>query len=90
MSNYGTGWVKVGYIAKELTRFIHPLIAEEKIVRVDVKHIKFYIVYMRVGYYITITISRKGQWEQQVVMASKRVNNIMQWNFSITDSLLGT
>ena len=71
--NYGTGWVKVGYIAKELTQFIHPLIAEGKIVRVDVKHIKFCIVYMRVGYYITITISRKGQWEQQVVRASKRV-----------------
>lgn len=71
--NYGSDWVKIGYIARELTRYIHPLLANGNIVSVDVKHIKFCIVYMRVGYYITINITKKGQWEEQVVRASLKV-----------------
>ena len=71
--NYGFDWVKIGYIAKELTRFIHPLMGNGKIVSVDVKHIKFSLVYLRVGYYITINITRKGQWEEQVARASQKV-----------------
>lgn len=71
--DYGNNWVKIGYIAKELTRYIHPLLANGNIITVNVKHIKFCIVYMRVGYYITINISKKGQWEDQVIRASLRV-----------------
>ena len=71
--DYGSNWVKIGYIAKELTRFIHPLLANGNIVTVNVKHIKFCIVYMRVGYYITINITKKGQWEEQVIRASLKV-----------------
>lgn len=65
--------MKVGYIARELTRYSHPLLANGNIVTVNVKHIKFYIVYMRVGYYITINIAKKGQWEEQVIRASLQV-----------------
>lgn len=65
--------MKVGYIARELTRYIHTLLANGNIVTVNVKHIKFYIVYMRVGYYITINIAKKGQWEEQVIRASLQV-----------------
>lgn len=36
--NYGCGFVRIGYIAKELTRFIHPLLSNGTIVSVDVKH----------------------------------------------------
>ena len=45
--DYGSNWVKIGYIARELTRYIHPLLAT-----VNVKHIKLCIVYMRVGFYV--------------------------------------
>ena len=71
--DYGSNWVKIGYIARELTRYIHPLLANGNIVTVNVKHIKFCIVYMRVGYYITINITKKGQWEEQVIRASLKV-----------------
>ena len=62
-SVYGSEWVKIGYIARELTRHIHPFLANGNFVSVNVKHIKFCIVCTRVGYYIT----KKGQWEEQVV-----------------------
>ena len=71
--DYGSGWAKIGYIAKELTRFIHPLLKTHSVISIDVKHIKFCIVYSRVGYYITINVTRKGQWEEKVIRASKKV-----------------
>ena len=39
--NYGGGYKPVGYIAKEHTNFLHPLIALKKITDVRIKHIKF-------------------------------------------------
>ena len=44
----------MGYIAKELTKFLHPLIALKKITDVGIKHIKFRTAFKNIGYYIMI------------------------------------
>lgn len=70
--NYGTGWKTVGYIASELTRYLHPSI-ERNSLTVTIAHIRFRVTYMLAGYYLTINITRKGQWCSQVIIASKTV-----------------
>ena len=67
--------MKIGYIAKELTQFLHPLskCGYRYLTNVSLKHIKFRTSYLRPGFYATIQITRKGQWEKSVIKASKRV-----------------
>ncbi len=64
---------KVGYIAKELTQYVHPVLYDKSL-DVSVKKIRFCTTYCMVGYYLTINISKKGLWDKQVISASKRVN----------------
>ena len=73
MLDDGHEWSKIGYIAKELTKFLHPLLKHGFITNVSLKHIKFRASYLKVGSYATIQITRKGQWENAVLKASKRV-----------------
>ena len=73
MLDYGQDWSKIGYISKELTRFLHPLMKCGFITNVSLKHINFRTNYLRVGFYATIQVTRKGQWENSVIKASKRV-----------------
>lgn len=73
MLDYGHGWVKIGYIAKELTQFLHPLLKCDHITSVSLKHINFRTSYLRAGFYATVQITRKGQWENTIIKASKRV-----------------
>ena len=70
--NYGSGWIIVGYIPSELTCYLHPLIESNSIV-VTISHILLRVIFMLTGYYLTINITRKGQWCPQVITASKRV-----------------
>lgn len=69
--NIGSDWNKVGYIARELTRELHPLI-ENSNIKVNVARIRFRVNYLLVGYYITLNISKKGPWSKKVVKASKK------------------
>ncbi len=64
--NYHT----VGYIAKELTKYLHPVLSTLK---VDLNKIKFCTTFLRIGFYITIDITKNGAWEDEVVWASKYV-----------------
>ena len=73
MLRFAQEWKKVGYIARELTQFLHPLLKQDKITNVCLKHIKFRATYQKVGFYATIEITRRGAWEQSVVKASKKV-----------------
>ena len=73
MLEYGNEWSKIGYIAKELTKFLHPLLKHGLITDVSLKHINFRTSYLKVGFYATIQITRKRQWENAVLKASKRV-----------------
>lgn len=70
--NYGEGFKPVGYIARELTRLLNPLLGNQ-IVSVGVKHIKFRTTFQNIGYYTTIIITKKGHWDNSIVKKSKSV-----------------
>jgi hypothetical protein len=63
---------KVGYIASELTKYVHPVLNQQDL-EVDVDRIWFCIKFKMVGFYLTIGITRKGLWDNAVVQASKKV-----------------
>lgn len=63
---------KVGYIASELTKYVLPHLHESEF-DVSVKHIRFCTNFWRVGYYITLELSRQGLWNKEVIKASKHV-----------------
>ena len=64
---------KVGYIPKELTRYLHSLLKASKL-DVSVKNVRFCTTYLLIGYYITLNISKKGTWDDFVVTASRKVD----------------
>lgn len=64
---------KVGYIARELTKFVHPLLSDPSL-EVSVNKIRFSTTFLMIGFYLTIDITRKGVWEKAVVKASSKVN----------------
>jgi hypothetical protein len=64
--------VFVGYIPQELTCFIHPLLQAGNM-EVSVRNIRFRTNYLRVGFYLTINITKTGLWDNAVVAASKNV-----------------
>lgn len=56
--NYGDGPCHVGYIPKELAKYIHPLLKENAITKVEIGHIIFSLKWYRVGFYMKILITR--------------------------------
>jgi hypothetical protein len=68
--DYGTGWTHLGYIASELCKYLHPLIAIGDIIYVYIEHIKHRVDFMRMGFYPKIWIKRRGEWEARVVRKS--------------------
>jgi len=70
---YEDDWCKVGYIAAELTKYLHKVWYDGLDFEVTVKYIKFRTSYLKVGFYITINITRKGEWEPEVIRAAKKV-----------------
>ena len=71
--DYGTGWAHVGYIASELCKYLHPLIAAGDILDVYVQHIKYRVDFLKIGFYPKIVIKRRGEWENLVVRKSMSV-----------------
>lgn len=67
-----TGFHRVGYIARELTQYIHPHLNTDNILA-TVKRISFRVDFLMVGYYLTIDITKQGEWSPDVVRASKGV-----------------
>ena len=67
------GFKPVGWIPSELTKFIHPILHEKEYLSVSVKHIKFRVLTNHVGFYITINVSKEGEWHKDVTRASKGV-----------------
>lgn len=65
--NHGSGFFHCGYIASELTQYLHPLIDTDKIVDVSLEHIQFRVSFSRMGYYPKVLITRKGAWEKFVI-----------------------
>ena len=56
--DYGTGWTHVCYIASELCKYLHPLIAAGDILEVYVQHIKYRVDFLKIGFYQKIFIKR--------------------------------
>ena len=63
---------KVGYIASELTQFVHPLLKEQSL-EVSVRAIRFCTTFLMIGFYLTIDITKRGLWERPVIKASRKV-----------------
>ena len=63
---------KVGYLASELTQFVHPLL-EDPSLDVSVNKIRFCTTYLMIGFNLTITITKRGLWEKSVIKASRKV-----------------
>ena len=63
---------RVGYLAHELTQFLHPLLNDPSL-EVSVNKIRFCTTFLMIGFYLTINITRKGLWEKAVVKASCKV-----------------
>ena len=73
MIDYGEGKERVGYIARELTKFIHPLLCSDSIINVSIGEIKFQTLWLRIGFYMSVLITRQGEWERSVVNAARKV-----------------
>ena len=71
--DYGFGFKHVGYIAQELTKFIHPVIKQRRLQHTSVYDIKFRTAWAKTGYYLTLQLTSKGEWPSQVLRASARV-----------------
>lgn len=63
---------KVGYIASELTKHVQPFLKDPHF-HTEVKRIRFRTTYMMIGFYITIELSKKGLWHNDIIKASKSV-----------------
>lgn len=66
-------WHFVGYIPKELTKYIHEAMKDGKLMSVHICHIKYRVEWKRKGYYMKISITRKGSWPNYVVRKSLSV-----------------
>ena len=66
------GYKKVGFIARELTQFVHPLLKEQSL-EVSVRVIHFSTTFLMIGFYLTIDITKRGLWERPVIKASCKV-----------------
>ena len=71
--DYGTGWACVSYIASELCKYLHPLIATGDILDVYVEHIKYRVDFFKIGFYPKICINQHGECQAQVVRKSMSV-----------------
>jgi len=71
--NYGSGWNVVGFILRELTQFIHPVLQRNKLSGQRIGHIRFRTHWSTPGFYILIYLKCKGMWPREVIKASKRV-----------------
>ena len=71
--DYGTGFKHVGFIAEELTKFVYRVLNSRRLQHASVYQIKFRTQWAKLGYYMTLLLSCKGEWPPQVLKASARV-----------------
>ena len=71
--DYEQGWKLVGFLLKDLTQFVHPVMQSDSLSSVKVGDIRFRTHWSTRGFYMKIKIKCKGVWLQQVVRASQRV-----------------
>ena len=62
-----------GYIANAVTGLLNALLSDNKIISVDIKHIRFRTTFQNIGFYITVLITKRGPWHENIVRKSKSV-----------------
>ena len=70
--DYDKGLKPVGYITKEMTPFLHPLLTSNAPVTVAVKHIKFRTLRSQIGYYMALNVTKQGLWDKVVQAANEK------------------
>ena len=60
--DYSTVFISVGYIARGVTKCLHPLIEKNALINVEVEHISFSFTFGLSGHYMALSISKKGKW----------------------------
>ena len=58
--DYGKGKKHVGYIAKELSQFIHPLLRSDSITKVEIEHTKFTFKWQLKDWFLHKTFDNKA------------------------------
>ena len=71
--NYGKGQVSIGCIPRELTEYIHLLLENSLIARVEIDNIAFRTRYWKMGFYMKLLITRYGEWEPFAVAIARGV-----------------
>ena len=63
-------YLLVGYIASELTKYVHPFLGTPE-PDVSVKRIRFCTIFYKIGFYLTVEITINRAWPEEVVQAGK-------------------
>ena len=71
--NYGSGWKLVGFLLRDLTKYVHPILNTDKLLNVTIGSIRFRAHWLTPGFYMKLLIKRKGVWPQEVIRASRKV-----------------
>ena len=66
----GKAWNRIGYVARELTNYVKRAIDAGEIAGVEVKWIRYRYWPGGCGFYAGISVSRRGQWEYDVIKKS--------------------
>ena len=66
----GEGFKAGGYIARDVTA-TKCIVSDNKIISVDIKHISFRTTFQNIGFYITVLITKRGPWDENIVRKSK-------------------
>ena len=71
--DYGSDWKRIGYIASELTPYVHQAIISGDLVKSEIGHIKFRVHWMRAGFYMKLLLTKRGVWDHYVSFKSRSV-----------------
>ncbi|KXJ08396.1 hypothetical protein AC249_AIPGENE15539 [Exaiptasia diaphana] len=71
--NFSDEWHHVGYIASELTGYVHNILQSDLLISSQIQHIKFRVHFYRPGFYMKLLLTRQGSWEPFVLQRSKQV-----------------
>ncbi|XP_019636808.1 PREDICTED: exonuclease 1-like isoform X2 [Branchiostoma belcheri] len=71
--NTARGPETVGYIAKEMTQYVHPIINTNRLTCARIGRIAFRTTYENYGWFMKLLITRKGTWDRAVIRQSRHI-----------------
>jgi len=70
--DYGDGWKLVGFILRDLTKYVHPVLKEGKLKSAGLENITFRTMWEKMGFYAKISLTCRGQWPIPIMRASTK------------------